>query len=167
MTAVLNGVQSLHVAGDITADGYISSKKSGVFAFLTAQTNTTCTLADTWYSIAGSFTNLPIEDFVFDTDHIKYIGKKTQFFEIDWQTSMSGDANGITPHVAISINGTPITGSIMGQFLKTSGEAYAMAGTCIVELSTDDEVQIVVKADGVGDVISFYHFTTSISEFFD
>ncbi len=155
------------VIANIDKDGYVSGKKSGVFAYLTASTNTTVTTADTYYPIAGSFTNSPMEDFSFDTDHLEYDGNKTQYFEIDWHASISGDANGITCDIGVKINTTVVTSSVMGTYLKTSGEVQALSGTCVVELETDDEIQLVLTSDSDGDVITVEHFTTTISEFFD
>jgi len=48
-----------------------------------------------------------------------------------------------------------------------AGEPYSFSGTCVVELATDDEIQLVVTSDGNGDVITFDNFTTTINEFFD
>ena len=80
--------------------------KRGVFAYLGTPTNTTCTLADTWYAIAGAFTNSPMDEFIFDTDHLEYTGTNPRYFEIDWHATCSGDSNGVTIHYGIYVNGS-------------------------------------------------------------
>jgi len=151
----------------ITALADLTSKKSGVFATLDAEEDTTITTADTWYPIQGTFTNSPMEDFIFDTDHITYTGTLTQHFKIDWHASITGDNNNITASVTIKKNSTVMTACKMCTYLKTSGERFQNSGTCVVELATNDEIQLVTTADSNGDVISFCNFVTCINEFFD
>ena len=149
-----------------TADGYTMGRRSGVFAYLTSPSNTTCTLADTWYPIAGAFTNNPMLDFSFVTDHIEYDGTLKQYFEIDWHATIEGDSNGITAHIGIYLNSSIVASSVMGVFLKYSGEVMTLSGTCVVEMEQGDEIQLVAMADGAGDVITVKHFTTTIARFF-
>lgn len=164
-------VLSPKTAGDnIETTGYISGKKSGVFAYLGTATTTTCTLADTWYSINGTFTNSVIENFsvaTVVTPGIKYDGTKTQFFEIDYHATISADENSTTVHLGVKKNGTIDTGSIMGAYSKEDDELKSISGTCVLELSQNDEIQLVVMADDDGDVINIVHYTTTINEFFD
>lgn len=163
-----NKITSFEVAEDLNAGGYLTGKKAGVFANLGTPTNTTITVADTYYPIAGTFTNDPIEDFTaVATPAIRYDGEKVQHFEIDWHAAIKGDSNGITVHVGIKKNGTLVDSSVMGTLLKFLGEEQALSGTAVVELEKDDEIQLVTTADGNGDIVTFEHFTTTISEFFD
>lgn len=148
-------------------DGYITGKKSGVFAYLPFEADTTCTLADTWYPIAGTFTNNPMEDFSLGSSYIVYDGTKTQYFEIDAHATVSSNTNGTKAHFGIKINGVLLSGSVMGLYAKTSDEPYPVSGTSVVELSTSDTVQFVVKSSASGSVITFIHLTATIAEFFD
>lgn len=148
--------------------GYISGKKCGVFAYLDAPADTTITAAGTYYPIQGAFTNDPIEDFTaVPTPAIRYDGPKTQYFEIDWHAAGYGDANGQTIHIGVKKNGVLCTASVMGTFLKFLGEEQSLSGTCVVELATNDEIQLVVTSDGNGDILTLEQFTTTITEFFD
>lgn len=163
-------IQGDFSTGDINIPGYISGKKAGVFAYLTEAANTTITTAGTYYPIAGTFTNAPIEDFGAATTYtpgIKYLGTKTQYFEIDWHAAGYGDAAGQTIRMGIKKNGVLCTGSVMGTFLKFLNEEQALSGTCVIELATNDEIQLVITSDSNGDVITLEHFTTTITEFFD
>lgn len=154
--------------GDAYATGYFNSKKCGVFAYLTADAATTITTAGTYYPIAGTFTNDPLEDFVTVADPaIQYKGTKTQYFEIDWHATVAADQNSTTIVCGIKKNGTLLTSSRMGTLCKTANEMYNISGTVVVELTTDDKIQLVVTSDGNGDILTFHFYTTTIREFFD
>lgn len=160
----------LQVKDTINASGTITGKKIGVFAALESPTATTVTTAGTYYPIAGTFTNDPAEEFsaaVTYTPGIKYDHKQTQHFEIDWHAAGSGDANGMTIHIGIKKNGVLCSQGVMGTFLKFLGEEQSLSGTCVVELATNDEIQLVITSDTNGDIITMEHFTTTITEFFD
>jgi len=158
--------------GNITTDGFVTGKKIGVFASIAPEsgTVTTITVAGTYYPIEGTFTNSPVEGFSGGTVYapsIKYDGALTQYFEIDWHATVISDSNGATIHVGIKKNGTLLTASIMGTYMKFAGEVQTLSGTTVVELSTDDEIQLVTTSDGNGDETEFDHFTTTMTEFFD
>ncbi len=138
---------------------------AGVFAALTSPGDTTCTDADTWYPINGTFANGPIVGFSFVTDHIEYDGAMTRHFEIDGHIVVKGDGNGITIHFGVYKNGAIVPASIMGVFTKTSGEAYPASGTSVIELATGDEIQLVLMSDSAGAVITAEHLTTTIRPF--
>lgn len=154
----------------ITGSGYITGKKSGIFAYLIAPTNTTIVVAGTYYPILGTFTNDPFQDFAAGTVYtpsIKYSGSLTQYFEIDWHATLKANNAATTVTFGIKKNGVLVASSIMSALCKTAGEEYPLSGTCVIELETDDEIQLVVSSDGAGDIITVEHYTTTISEFFD
>ena len=137
----------------------------GVFAYLGAPADTTCTLADTWYPINGAFTNDPMLGFEVDVDKLKYIGAKTMYFEIDGHIVVKGDSNGTTAHFGLKKTGAIIPSSVMGTYMKTLNEPFPVSGTTVVELATNDTIQLVMKADGAGDIITTEHLTTTIRPF--
>lgn len=55
----------------------------------------------------------------------------------------------------------------MQNLLKTANELYALSGTLVVNLETNDTVQLVMTTDGNGDVITINNFVTSIRPFFN
>ena len=171
MAVILNGKSALIVGGDITAGGFITGVKVGVAANLSASASTTIITAGTYYPIEGTFNNTPSELFsgttVNEKDAIKYDGNLTQYFEVDWYALLKGNSNGITATIAIKKNGTVLTAQAMGIFMKTADEDFAVSGTSVFELTQNDTVQLVVTADGDGDVITFDNFLTTIHEFFD
>ena len=158
---------NMDVTGTLDTTSYITGKKCGVFAHLPTPTATTCVLADTWYPISGAFVNVPMECFAISpTPAIIYVGK-TQYFEIDWHASFKASVNTTTAHIGIAKNGTVEDSSIMGDFLKFANEIQTISGTTVIELASGDEIQLIVMADGAGDVITIQHFTTTICKFFD
>ena len=166
LTEVLNTV----VVENITSSEYAQAKKSGVYAYLSAQADTTITTASIYYPVAGTFTNAPVENFSSGTVYppsIKYDGTLTQYFEIDWHATIKADAAATTVGFGVKKNSSFVTGSDMSTLCKTAGEEYSLSGTCIVELAQNDEIQLVVTSDGNGDIITVVHYTTSINEFFD
>lgn len=155
---------------NINGTGQFRGLKTGVSAYLTAQANTTVVTAGNYYPIQGTFSNSPLENFgaaTVVTPGIKYLGSTTLWFEIDWHATLSGDANSITAECAIFKNGVLEAPSVISTFLKNVGQRYAFSGTSVVELATDDEIQLVTTSDTNGDVLTFYHFTTTIKRFFN
>lgn len=139
---------------------------AGVFAALSAEEETTITEGGTYQPLMGTYTNTPIVGFeVVATPGIKYTGTETKYFEIDWCAACSGDSNSMTVHYAIKKNGTLVDASVMGTFLKTADQVQSLSGTAVVELATDDEVQIVLTADATADKINTVHYTTTIRQF--
>jgi len=146
---------------------YHAYDKRGVFAALAAAANTTITEAGTYYPIAGTFSNTPIFGFQGVADPaIQYIEEEPEYFEIDWQASCSCDDNARTVNFAVKKNGTVQADSVMSTYLKTGGEAQALAGTTVVYLEQNDKIQLVVTSSSDGDVITVQHFTTTIRPFF-
>jgi len=169
-TGLVDFGDDVDVDGDVDVTGHVTGKKVGVYAYLNTPASTTITVAATYYPINGTFTNAPIEGFsaaTVVTPGIKYDEALTQYFEIDWHASVYCDHNTTTVHFGIKKNGTLLPGSVMGSMCKNASQVYAISGTTVVELATDDEIQLVVTSDGSGDVITMEHYTTTITEFFD
>lgn len=132
-----------------------------VHAYLPNPTDTTITTAGTYYPITGPFTNDLLIGFILDVDHLEYSGPTTRYFEIDWHATIAADTLGTIVHVGVSINSAaPI--AISATTCRTANDDYAFSATTVVELETDDEVQLVISSDGNGDVITVDHFTTTI-----
>jgi len=170
MSTFKNTIADSANVNNINATGNITGKKCGIFAALSAQADTTITTAGTYYPVLGTFTNAPIECFGVATTYtpgIKYSDSLTQYFEIDWHASLSCDSKNATVHCSIFKNGVLVSSSVMSTFLKNLGQQYNLSGTTVVELATDDEIQLMATANDDGDKITFYSYTTTISEFFD
>jgi hypothetical protein len=163
-----NNLIDISDSGDVTATGYVQGVKTGVFAYLTAPAVTTVTTSGTYYPIAGTFANSPIENFTTVADPaIKYIGTLTQYMEVDWHAAVGSTSNGVTVTVGIKKTGNLETSSLMAFYCKTGGEVYQMSGTTVISMATNDTVQLVLTANADTEGITVSHFTTTIREFFD
>jgi len=156
--------------GDIVGTGNFTGKKVGAFAFLASSESTETVVAGTYYPIAGTFTNSPSECFieaVTYTPGIKYNCGLTQYFEIDWHASVRAEVANTTLHCGVMKNGELVVSSKVGTFAKNADQPYALSGTTVIELAEDDEVQLVCESDQATKDLTFIHFTTTLSEFFD
>jgi len=161
---LIASVASAQSFGVATPEGLSPDPPAYVYAFLPSATNTTITTAGTYYQIAGPFNNEVIEGFSFVVDHIEYDLQRTRLFEIDWHASATCNTPAATIHLGIKRN-TDVPVGIMGTLCKTQTEPYALSGTCVVEIATGDEIQLVITSDGDGDVITINHFITTIRPF--
>ena len=143
-----------------------ANAKAGVYAYLTAPSNTTCAATGSWYQVQGVFSNSVIDGFTVSTSNIVCQCLYTNWFEVDWHCSVQGNSASVTPHVTIKVNDTVYEAQMMGTLCKTAGEAYAMSGTVVLPLTSNDTVQLVCSSDGAEDVLTFNHFVTSICKFF-
>lgn len=165
----LEGGFSIDTSGEINTSNYIAGKKSGLFGYITPPLAITITTASTYYPI-GLFTTSFIEDFNTGTTYangFKHNGSKTQYFKVEWSCSLEGDSDNILSSIRVEKNGALISGSTISTLLKITGEINNISGFCVVELSTNDEVQISTTSDTNGDIITFDNFNISINQFFN
>lgn len=147
---------------------YKYCNRARTYAYLTTPADTTCTLANTFYPIVGTFENDPMVDFDVSVGKLRYIGNRDQSFELDWAVSLSNDALNETVHIGISINGNVLDiteKSVMGLFIKYAGENVTLSGTVVETLSKNDTIELQISSSGTGDVITIDHFTTTIRRF--
>lgn len=137
----------------------------GLFAAISEPTLTSIADAETYYPIAGTFTNSPASGFIgTDDPAIKYTGTRTLYFEIDVHAVISAAINGTTVECGIKKNWNIVTDSVVSAYCKTAGELYTVSGTLVVELETDDTIQLVVATDN-GNNVTFHNITTTIRPF--
>jgi hypothetical protein len=149
--------------------GFVTGSKLGVYAFLSAATNTTVATANSFTPILGTFTNNPLEGFVLDSGKLVYKGKSGMTFEIDWHASFSAVNANQTVHFGININSETLTttgNGVVGTFAKNAGQAYAVSGTRVVTLNHNDTVQLQLTSDTNADVVNVKHFTTTMAKFY-
>ena len=138
------------------------------YAYLSATEETTCTLADTFYPILGTFINDPIVGFDVHEDKLRYLGPTTREFEIDWSASFNCDTVGSTIHIGVSVNDEVIDihdKSVMGMYVKYADESVTMAGTLVVTVEENQTIELQISSDSATDIVSFDHFTTTIRKF--
>jgi hypothetical protein len=165
-----DGITGLDLFDNVAVDldGSVTGRKVGAFVYADGNTTTISTI-NTWTVTAGTKTIPIIEDFSAATTYtpgIKYDGALTQAFEISWHISYEFNKSATNVHFGVYKNGALISGSAMQQFGLNINQPYALSGTCVVELSTGDEIQLVTQADKTG-TLTILHETSTIKEFFD
>jgi hypothetical protein len=164
-----NRVCPTEIDGDIKATGEIEGEKIGVYATLYEPDTTTITTAGTFYPIEGVFNNTIMEGFFYNmtANAIQYNSSTPRVLQYQWFAQVNGDTNGITVSVSTAKNGLVSNECIMSGYLKNFGQNYHLSNSCVYELQKGDQVQLVMSADGNGDLIEFDKFTAIAKEFFD
>ena len=148
--------------------GYVSGKKSGVFAWLRTPQFIEAVTAGENYAIFGDFVNDPIEDFFLRVpDGIVYDGDINQHFEVDWHVSAESDAATTNMHIFVMVNGSKVLSSEMHSLAKFPNEPINISGTTVILVEKGDVITLAFSTDRNGDGITFEHITTTITEFFD
>jgi len=139
---------------------------SGVYAYISTPAGTTCTLADTYYFLEGTFTNEVLEQWEI-TPPLTYKGGCTCKFEVQANASVSSDTANNLLTLAFFKNGVLQANSEMSVYIKNTSELYTIPTVDVIEFEPDDNVEIRVKASQAGSVITAEKFTTSLHEFFN
>ena len=134
----------------------ISLEKCNAFGYLPSPTNTTTTLADTYYAIQGPFTNPVLDCFEVVGDSIVYKGTDTRNFKVILSVSVSSDTSTTACVIGIKKNTDVPGGLSANRTLKLTSDVGAWICQGEVELSTDDSVSLVVKSDKAGAVLTFH-----------
>ena len=103
----------------------------GVFAYVPNPTNTTTVLADTYYPIAGPFTNTVLEQFSLGVDYIEFTNHETVYVKVTYSGTFESDTNNTTITAAVKLNGVVITGSEGAFKLKASGDSGSVSGVIV------------------------------------
>ena len=136
-------------------------------AYVTASADVTITTGDTFYAIAATYSNNPLEGFRIGTDAIIYEGHPA-YYEIDWHATVKSEDAGRTIRIGVSKNSETLTAgsaSVMSIYAKYAAEAVSMSGTVVVQLDAEDTIQLQVTSDTNADVVTVEHFTTTIRPF--
>ena len=140
----------------------ISLEKSMAAAYLTAQTDTTTTIADTYYPITGPFTNTVLDNFEVGADSLVYKGTETRMFKGLLSVSVQSDTSTTTATITITKNGSVIGGYEVDRLLKLTSDIGSWIVPVDFELATDDEVSLKVKSDKTGAVLTFHSAIANI-----
>lgn len=166
--STLNEAMRISSNGNVTMSGYLTTKKSGVFGYISTPSATTITTAGTYYPVQGEFVNI-LEDFgsaTVNTPGIKYNGTLTRYFEIDLHAQV--EANSLNTDVSIAVykNGELCTFPAITTVCRDANSPYAISLTAVIELAQNDEIQLMTTSDGNGDRLTFINLQTTIRPFF-
>jgi len=87
---------------DALKDIKISVEKSSASGYLTTPTETTTTVAGTYYPIAGTFVNTILDNFEVGVDKLIYKGTETRQFKALLNVSVSSDISNTDTTVTIT-----------------------------------------------------------------
>ena len=153
------GIKSLRTAlGNLD----ISLEKANVFGYLNTATPTETTLADTYYTIEGTFTNPILDLFTADATGITYIGTETKTFKVIISVSALSDTSNTTVNIGVAKNGVVETGCSSDRLLKLTSDIGAWMCQCELTLETGDLVTLKVKSDKAGAEITFNQIQANI-----
>jgi len=152
----------------VTANTFIAKPRSGIFAYFPTTSNITTTAANTWYALPGPWTNPIVQDFGIAADgvSISYTGTVIQHFEIQINSTWSTDTPATTLHIGMYHNGTLLSSSVHVAKIAQVGQYRHLSNTSVVELSPNDTIQVLVRSDKAGAVLTTQHLSTSAQKFF-
>ena len=141
-------------------------EKIGVFGYISTPLPTTISASDTYYTLAGTFTNTILSNFTVSETGIKYTGTEDIVVETEWSGSFTSDTNNTTFSIALMKNGVLESCSTQTLKLDNAGTYGTLSGICVGTISTNDEILIKVKADKVGCEITANTFNSSLQKFY-
>lgn len=115
--------------------------------YISSTSLTTVVATPTFTKIAGTYTAGELENFTHSAGTLTYTGTDTKKFHVD--VSMSGDSNATDVfHFRVAKNGTSVAKTEIDRRISGAQDVGAMALHGIIELSTNDTVEVQVANDG-------------------
>lgn len=155
---ITGGTLSLS-SGSLTYDGStldvqgeVNSRNPHAGISLITSTSTSITQGQ-WIIVAGT-TSLG-ENNLFSMPSngvVQYDGTDTRSFKVVSCFSSTSSASNTVLFQAIALNGTPRQGSVMQRKIGTGSDVGFMSSCTIVELTTSDQLSIVLDADGATNI---------------
>jgi len=142
--------------------------EDGVYAYLSTPAETTCTLADTYYFIEGTFTNEVLECWEI-TPPLTYLGcngTDGHKFQIIVNASFTSDTSSNLIHMALHKNDVLQTNSIMSSYIKNTAEETMISTVDVLSFDIGDTIKIMVSASQAGSKLTAQNLTTSLNRFF-
>jgi hypothetical protein len=136
---------------------YTPNEPVTAYGYLTAQTPTTITVADDYYPVSGTFVNT-LSGWDYTSGCYVYDENKPRPVFIGWTSSFSANRALTVVHVALRVNGIVREAQRMGTICFNINQPYSIAGMDFVQVSEGDDIELVITADGAGDIITVNHF---------
>lgn len=136
---------------------YTPNEPVVAFGVLDEPTATTITTADQYYPVAGTFNNTLL-GWDYTPGCYVYDRNKPRSVFVAWSTALTADKSLTIVHIALRINGVVRETSRMGTKCQIVDDVYGITGMDYISLNQGDDVEMVITADGDGDVITVNHF---------
>lgn len=142
-------------------------ERDEVYAYISNPVVTTCTDADVYYFIEGTFVNEVLEcwNIVPPLTYLGYCGT-SNVFKIHLNASLTFNTASNLIHLSLFKNNILQTNSIMGIYIKNTSEEYTCSLVDVLTFNPGDFVDIRLKASQAGSEVIAEHITTSLNRFF-
>lgn len=123
--------------------------------YITIPIATECTLADTYYLVAGTTTSDELKDFTASNERLIYTGVGSRVVLVVAAISVSSDTVNTVLGTKVYINGGAHEASFIQRKIATAGDVGAFAIATLVTLTTNDYVEIYIASSRAGAEITF------------
>lgn len=145
--------------------GITNTSTRGVMYMLNNATATTITAANTWVKADGSTQENTLNSkFSHSKNRLIYTGAFDSIFLVIVMANLAAGNNNRDLGIAIAKNGTVITESEMTFHTKIAGDEYSGGTQALVELTTNDYIEVWVKDVGGTGTITMSDMTTSVQK---
>ena len=140
--------------------------ESGAYAYISESAATTTIVADTYYRLAGTFTNEVLSEFNITSDKLTYIGNDTQLFEISITASIQSNTVNTIVTMGIYKNGTLEANSEMTTKVAQTADRKLLVVIDVISLSLNDNIEIRIKSDQAEAQVTAIKCTTTAQKFY-
>ena len=138
---------------------------NGVYAYISTPAQTTCTLADTYYFLEGTFTNEIMDQWAV-VPPLTYQGGCTCKFEVQVNAAVESDTANNLVTLALYKNGVLQVNSEMSVYIKNVTEEYTIPTVDVLEFAPGDYIEIYIKCSQAGAKLTANKLTTSLHPFY-
>ena len=140
----------------------VDLEEVAVFGYLPNPATTTIAAAGVYQLVSGPFANPVLRGFSVGMDYIQYTGTHDKLVKIICFTTLESNVNNNIITIAVYHNGVLITGSETIREMKFAGDINSWGLTCDTVIKNGDTIQLVVKSNKVGSVVTFNNFQTNL-----
>jgi hypothetical protein len=146
--------------GAIYVDGrVITPARASAYIATGDEAATTISVADTYYFLKGTFTNLDTCDFQFSGDTLQYIGEETVNLTLHYSCTFGVGQVNTKVTTGVTVNDVVLPQSEMERTIAGTSDRGSWSGVASMELDTNDKIKLEVQADKTGTVTA-YRFST-------
>ncbi len=160
--AIHNIVNAINLLTRAIKDVRITSSLANGFYYISSSAGTTCTLADTFYKILGTYGAIEHTDFSVSGQTITYNGTKTAKFLLNVSVSMIADTLNVVASYSPAVNGSVNANLILTRKIGGIGDVGSLSGSGPFHLDPGDELEIHVACDNAGTVLTAEKMLISI-----
>jgi len=141
--------------------------EDGVYAYISLSDGTTCTNADQYYFLQGTFENEIMQCWEANAA-LSYCGcdGNSNHFEVDINASFESDTGNNLITLALFKNGALQLNSEMSIYIKNTAEVYSVSLVDVILFAPNDYTSIKIKSSQAGAVVTAQKMTASLHRFY-